>query len=349
VRDTSGGSANTAFQVGLGVTAWEIDFFGRLASLNQVALDQYLASEEGVRAVQVALVSNVASSWLSLAADDELIAVTQQTLQTREESLRLIRLRSDNGVSSELDVQLAGSLVETARATLAQQQRQRAVNLNALGFVTGKALPSDYAPGVRLADVKLPELAVGIPSEVLTKRPDVLQAEAQLKAANANIGAARAALLPRISLTASAGSASNQLSGLFGSGSYAYTIAPSLLQTVFDSGRSKAGVETATAQRDAAIAQYERAIQSAFREVADALDGRQRLDAQLQAQARVAQADAQRLRLVQMRQDRGVSTSLDFLDAQRSVFASRQSEIQVRLARLHNQTNLFRALGGGVE
>jgi NodT family efflux transporter outer membrane factor (OMF) lipoprotein len=345
---TNGGEQVTSFQAGLALSSWEIDFFGRVAALSQAALAQYLATEEGRKAAQTALVASVATTWLSLVADEELLAVTQETLRTREETLRLTKLRFDNGVSSELDFRAAQSLAETARVSFHQQQRQRALDINALGLLLGRTLPPDYATGATMAAVRFADVPAGVPSEVLSSRPDVRQAEQQLVAANANIGAARAAFFPRITLTASAGRASTQLSGLFdGGGKWAYTIAPSLLLPIFDAGRNAAGLEQARAQHEIAVAQYERSIQSAFREVADALAGRATLTDQLQAQARVAEAETVRLRLAQLRYDAGVASTLDLLDAQRSLFVARQAEVQTRLLSLQNQVQLYRALGGG--
>ncbi|TFZ06058.1 efflux transporter outer membrane subunit [Ramlibacter henchirensis] len=342
------GDQVSSFQAGLAFTAWEIDFFGRIASLSQAALAQYLATEEGRKAAQIALVGSVANAWLALVADEELLALTQQTLATRQESLRLVKLRFDNGVSSELDLRLAQSLAETARAALAQGQRQRAADLNALALLVGQPLPPDFQTGTTMAAITLPDVPAGVPSDVLVSRPDVRQAEQLLVAANANIGAARAAFFPRITLTAQAGRASNQLSGLFdGGGSWAYTIAPSLLLPIFDAGRNQAGLASANVSRDIAVAQYERAIQTAFREVSDALAGRATLTEQLEAQTNVAQAETIRAKLSQMRFDAGVASTLDLLDAQRSLFTAQQAEIQTRLARLQNQVLLYRALGGG--
>jgi NodT family efflux transporter outer membrane factor (OMF) lipoprotein len=341
------GDQVNSYQVGLALTAWEIDFFGRIASLSQAALAQYLATEEGRKAAQVALVGSVATTWLAVVADEELLALTRQTLAAREETLRLTQLRFDNGVSSELDLQLARSLAGTARAALAQQQRQRAQNLNALALLVGQPVAPGFTTGTTLAALSFPDVPPGLPSEVLVARPDVRQAEQQLVAANANIGAARAAFFPRITLTANAGTASNQLSRLFESGTWGYTVAPSLLAPIFDAGRNRAGLAAANVGRDIAVAQYERAIQVAFREVADALAGRATLTDQLEAQAGVARAEDGRLRLSQLRYDAGVSSTLDLLDAQRSVFTARQAEIQTRLARLQNQVLLYRTLGGG--
>jgi NodT family efflux transporter outer membrane factor (OMF) lipoprotein len=226
--NAQGQQANT-FTANLAFSSWEIDFFGRIASLSEAALAQYLATEEGRKAAQVTLVASVANTWLALAADEELLALTRQTLATREESLRLTRLRFDNGASSETDFRLAQSLAETARATLAQLQRQRATDLNALGLLLGEAVPPDYQVGITTEGLELPDVPAGLPSEVLVRRPDVRQAEQQLLAANANIGAARAAFFPRITLTAGIGTASPDLSGLFSGGSWGYTVAPSLL------------------------------------------------------------------------------------------------------------------------
>ena len=343
----SGGGTASSYTAGIAVSAWEIDFFGRIASLSEAALAQYLATEEGRKAAQISLVAAVANTWLSLVADEELLALTRQTLTTREESLRLTRLRFENGAASELDSRLAQSLFESARVALAQQQRARAIDINALGLLLGEPVPQDIQLSVTTASLTLADLPAGTPSDVLVRRPDVRQAEQQLVAANANIGAARAAFFPRISLTAGIGSASSELSGLFKSGSWGFTVAPQLLLPIFDSGRNTAGLRSANVSRDIALAQYEKAIQSAFREVADALAGRATLGEQLQAQANVVEAESARFRLSELRYNNGVSSYLDLLDAQRSLFAARQALIQTRLAQLQNQVLLYRALGGG--
>ncbi|MEO7391091.1 MAG: efflux transporter outer membrane subunit [Ramlibacter sp.] len=343
----SGGGTSKSYTVGLSVTAWEIDFFGRVASLSEAALAQYLGTEEGRKAAQISLVASVANTWLSLVADEEFLALTRQTLTTREESLRLTRLRFENGAASELDSRQAQSLHESARVALAQQQRQRALDINALALLLGAPVPADLAVATTTASLALADLPAGTPSDVLVRRPDVRQAEQQLVAANANIGAARAAFFPRISLTAGIGSASSELSGLFKNGSWGFTVAPQLLLPIFDSGRNQAGLRSANVSRDIALAQYEKAIQSAFREVADALAGRATLGDQLQAQANVVEAESVRFRLSELRYNNGVSSYLDLLDAQRSLFAARQALIQTRLAQLQNQVLLYRALGGG--
>jgi len=344
--NTSGGNT-TAYSAAVGFSAWEIDFFGRIASLSEAALAQYLGTEEGRKAAQITLVASVANAWLNLAADEELLALTRQTLATREESLRLTRLRFENGASSEIDFRLAQSLAETARATLAQLQRLRATDLNLLGLLIGEPVGPDYQVGLTTADVRLPDVPAGLPSEVLVRRPDVRQAEQQLVAANANIGAARAAFFPRISLTAGLGTASSDLSGLFHGGSWGFSVAPTLLQPIFDAGRNRAGLASAEVSRDIAVAQYERAIQQAFRDVADALAGRATYTDQVEAQARVVEAESARYRLARLRYENGIASYLDLLDAQRSLFTAEQALVQARLARLQNQVQLYRSLGGG--
>ncbi len=343
----SNGNTNTTYTAGLAFTAWEIDLFGRVASLSEAALAQYLATEEGRKAAQTSLVAAVANNWLALVADDELIALTRQTLATREESLRLTQLRFDNGAASELDFRQAQSLAEGARVTLAQGIRQRSLDLNALALLLGEPVPADFATPAGTALLTLPDVPAGLPAQVLVRRPDVRQAEQQLIAANANIGAARAAFFPRITLTAGVGTASGELSGLFKGGSWGWTAAPQLLQPIFDAGRNRAALASATVSREIAVAQYEKAIQSAFREVADALAGRATFEDQLRAQRNVAEAEAVRFRLSELRYANGVASYLDLLDAQRSLFTAQQALVQTRLQQLQNRVQLYKALGGG--
>ncbi|RYZ03843.1 MAG: efflux transporter outer membrane subunit, partial [Comamonadaceae bacterium] len=343
----SNGDLTNSFSVGLAISSWEIDFFGRIASLSEVALAQYLGTEEGRKAAQVSLVASVANVWLNLAADEELLELTRQTLATREESLRITRLRFEGGASSEIDFRLAQSLAETARATLSQVQRQRALDLNTLALLVGEPVATDFRVGITTAAVQLPDVPAGLPSDVLVRRPDVRQAEQQLVAANANIGAARAAFFPRISLTAGLGTASTELSNLFSGGSWGLSVAPQLLVPIFDAGRNRANLAVAQVNRDIAVAQYERSIQSAFREVADGLAGRMTLSDQVRSQGTVVEAETARVNLVRLRYDAGVSNYLDLLDAQRSLFTAQQTLVQTRLQRLQNQVQLYRALGGG--
>lgn len=345
------GNMTNAFSTGLVIPAWEIDFFGRIASLKEQALAQYLATEEGRNALQTSLVAAVANGWLNLLADEELLDLSRQTLASRDESVRLTKMRLDAGVVSELDFRQAQSLTQAARVTLAQQTRQRALDENALALLLGQPLPQEVRvslPGSRLADAPaMAPLPAGLSSELLNRRPDIRQAEQQLIAANANIGAARAAFFPNISLTAQAGTASGELSGLFKSGSWGFSIAPSLLMPLFNAGRNQANLDSSEAARRIAIAQYEKAIQTAFREVSDALAGQATLAEQTQAQQLQAQAEAARLQLSDLRYRNGVSSYLDLLDAQRSLFSAQQALVQTQLQQLQNQVMLYKALGGG--
>jgi multidrug efflux system outer membrane protein len=338
---------SSTYQAGLSVTAFELDFFGRVRNLTQQALTQYLATEEARKTAQISLISQVATTYLTYLADEELLSLTQQTLKTREESLRLTQLRFDNGVSSKLDLQQAVSLVEQARTTLAQAQRQRAQDINLVTLLIGQPIPDDLPQGATLATTNLPDLPAGMPSDLLATRPDIRSAEQTLIGANANIGAARANYFPNITLTGSAGSVSNELSGLFKSGTFGWSFQPQAILPIFDFGRVRAGVDTAKAGRDIAVAQYEKAIQTAFREVADALAGQATYSEQLRAQQAVAQAESDRFQLSDLRYRNGTASYLDLLDAQRSLFTAQQQAISANLARLQNQVVLYRVLGGG--
>ena len=344
----SGGGLVNSYSAGLQVTGYELDFFGRVRALSQAALAQYLATEEARKTAQITLVAGVATTYIGLLADDELLRVTSETLKTREDSFKLTQLRFDNGASSEIDLRQAEQLLETARAALAQTQRQRALDENALTLLVGQPLPADLpAPLPLAAQQGLADLPAGLPSDLLTRRPDLLAAEQQLRAANANIGAARAALFPRISLTASAGSASAELSGLFKGGTWALTGSATLLQTIFDAGRNQANLQVAGVNKDIAIAQYEKAIQTAFREVSDSLAGRATLVEQLRAQTAVANAAQASVKLADLRYRNGVASYFDLLDAQRTLFAAQQATVQVQSAQVQNLVTLYKVLGGG--
>lgn len=338
------GKVTGSYSAGFTVTAYELDLFGRVRTLGDAAAAQLLATEEARRAAQIALVASVAQAHLALAGDEELLELTRRTLATREESLKLTRLRFEHGAASELDLRQAETLVEAARVALAQFERQRELDRNALALLIGEPLPALALP--RVDQIALAEVGAGLPSEVLLRRPDVRQAEQALIAAQANIGAARAAFWPRITLTGSLGTASSQLSNLFKDGAWAF--AAQLLQPVFDAGRNEANLAVAQVQRDIAVAQYERAIQAAFRDVADALAGRATLAQQQRATQAQLTAEQARYRLVQLRVDHGVGSSLELLDAQRSLFAAQQALVQVQLAALQNKVAVYRALGGGV-
>ena len=358
-------SITSLYTVGLQVTAYELDFFGRVASLKDQALAQFLATEEGRKTTQISLIAQVANTYLAVLADEELLSLTRRTLATREQSLKLSKLRFDSGVTSELDYRQAESLLESARFAYAQQQRQRLLDDNALTLLVGQPLsaidpgvlpPSTAAlpaTGTAASPVSLAEaqpmvdVPAGLPSELLASRPDIRQAEQLLLASNANIGAARAAFFPKIALTLQAGTASNQLSKLFDSGTFAWSFAPQLLAPIFDAGRNQAGLESAKVQQGIAMAQYEKAIQVAFREVADALATRATLVAQLRASQAQVNAESVRFRLAGLRYDNGVASYLDALDAQRSLFSVQQALVQTRLAQLQSQVTLYKVLGGG--
>lgn len=369
-QPTSAGALSSTYTAGILVTAYELDLFGRVRSLTDAALAQYLASEEARKATQIALLASVANGYYALQADQELLRITNETLRTRDASLGLIKLRFEKGASSQIDLRQAESLLEAARATLAQVTRQRALDENALTLLIGQTLPLDVAPdrpkqgspldgqaghkvpspGVSFSEERtgaaLPDLPVGLPSDVLLRRPDVRQAEQQLMAANANIGAARAAFFPRISLTGSLGSVSSELRALFDKG-LAWSFAPQLLQPLFDAGRNQANLKLSQVNRDIALAQYERSIQQAFREVADALAGRANLGEQLRAQQAQVRAEQDRYRLADLRYRSGAASFLDVLDAQRSLFTAQQVSVQVQTQYLQNQIALYRVLGGG--
>ena len=344
------------YSAGLAVTAYELDFFGRVASLKDAALAQYLATEEGRKAAQISLIAGVANTYLALLSDDELLAITQQTLATRQASYKLAQLRFTSGVASELDLRSAQSLLEAANIALAQQNRQRALSQNALTLLVGQSVGQSMgqigaaelagnAPA--FASIQLQDVPAGLPSDLLVRRPDIRQAEQQLIAANANIGAARAAFFPRISLTATAGSASPRLSDLFQSGTWGWSLLPQLLVPIFDAGRNSAGLASSKAAQGIALATYEKAIQTAFKEVADALAGRATFAEQLRASQEQATAEAVRYRLADLRYKNGVASQLEQLDAQRSLFAARQAVVQTRLAQLQSQVTLYKVLGGG--
>ena len=346
---TSSGGTSSTYTAGLIVTAYELDFFGRVASLKEQALAQYLATTEAKITAQLSLISTVAQSWLGLLADEAMLAEARQTLASREESLRLVALKLRHGAASELDLRLAQTLTEAARVTLAQQTQKRALDENALVLLLGQPLPPAaraVLSGPNPSAPRFAELPAGLPSDLLTRRPDVRAAEQTLIASNASIGAARAAFFPRISLTAGAGSASSELAGLFKDGSWGFTFAPQLVLPIFDMGRNQANLDATEAAQKIALAQYERAIQSAFREVADALAGRSALTQQLQAQTALVTAETERSRLTRLRYDNGAASALDWLDAQRSLFSANQALIQTRLAYQQNQVLFFKAVGG---
>ena len=342
------GAVTSSYTAGLSVTAYELDFFGRVRALSQAAQAQLLGTEEARKTVQISLIASVANTYLNLLADDELLRATHETLKTRQESLRLMQLKFDNEAASKLDLSSAQSLLEAAKVSLAQLTRQRAQDENALVLLVGQPLPADLPAGLTMAEQGLlADLPAGVPSELLVRRPDVRQAEQNLLALNANIGAARAAFFPRITLTASAGVASNDLDTLFNNGTSAWSFVPQLLMPLFDAGRNQANLEAAKVNKEIAVAQYEKAIQTGFREVADALAGRATLGDQLQAQTAQLEAEKTRMGLTDLRFQNGVASSFDVLDAQRSLFTAQQAVVQVQALQLQNLVTLYKVLGGG--
>jgi multidrug efflux system outer membrane protein len=345
---TGSAAVSGNYQVGLSLTAFELDFFGRVRSLNQAALAQYLATEEARRAAHIALVAEVAKAYLAERALAEQQELAQRTLRAREESLNFARQRFEAGASSALDLRQSETLYHTARVAAAVLARQRALAVNALTLLVGQPLTGlPETQSLSAFDI-VTDIPAGLPSDLLTRRPDIRAAEQRLSAANANIGAARAAFFPRISLTAGIGSASGELSGLFESGSGTWSFVPQLVLPIFDAGRNRANLDLTQTRTHVAVAEYERAIQAAFREVADALVARDTLEEQAAAQRAVLEAQSERLKLAEQRFRAGIASSLDVLDAQRELFQAEQALVQARLARLTNAVDLYRALGGGL-
>lgn len=348
---TRTGSAATNGEYGatLGVSDWELDLFGRLRSLSEAALEQYFATEQARRSTQTALVASVADAWLTLQADRELLVLSAETLKTYEQSHALTQRSFDVGVTSALELAQSRTAVEGARVSVAQYQRLAAQDLNALQLLLGSALPADLPAAPPLEQAQLAELPVGLPSALLQRRPDILAAEHQLRAANADIGAARAAFFPSISLTGRAGTTSTELSGLFKGGSGTWLFQPQINLPIFTAGSLKGSLDYARLQKEIEVAQYEQAIQTAFSEVADGLAARSTYAEQLQAQRDLVATSAEYYRLAERRYRTGVDSHLTLLDAQRQLFVSRQRLIGDRLAQLSSEIALFKALGGGVE
>jgi outer membrane protein, multidrug efflux system len=345
------GSAATTFHyytAGIGFTNYELDLFGRERSLTTQAFEQYLAQSESRRSTQISLVAEVATDYFAVLADDALVKLTQETLQNEIESYELTMAMYQRDTTTLLSLRQAESTVEAARANLAQYERQLAQDTHALTLVLGQEIPADLPPAEDMnTDGLLAQIPQGLPSNQLTNRPDILSAEHALRAANANIGAARAAFFPSIQLTASGGTASNRLNGLFKGGTGTWSFAPTITVPIFTGGQNRANLDLAHIEKNVAVAQYELAIQTAFREVSDALSARGTYIDQRSAQQALVAADADAYRLAQMRFRSGVDNYLATLDAQRSLYAAQQGLVAVRQAELANQVTLYKALGGG--
>lgn len=345
---TAAGQPRTTekYDISLGLLSWEIDFFGRIRNLKDQALERYLGTEQARRSAQILLVSGVANGYLALAADQEALALAERTFQAQKASYELVQRQVEQKVATELDLRRAQTPLEVARRDIALYTQRVAQDENALTLLIGIPLPPELRPA-DLGRISPPKaLAAGLSSEVLLQRPDILAAEHDLRAANAFIGAARAAFFPSISLTTAIGTASDDLSGLFGSQSDTWSFAPRLAMPVFDA-RTWSAYRVSKVQRELAVAQYEKAIQSAFREVADALAVRGTVDQQVAAQQALVEALAETHRLASLRFEKGIDSYLGVLDAQRSLFAAQQALVALRLIQFTSQVRLYAVLGGG--
>lgn len=349
---SSTGERHTAeqYDVNLGTYAWEIDFFGRLRSLRDQALETFLATEEARRSTQILIVSAVGETYLTLAADREAFKLAQTTFEAQKKTYDLVKRRYDVGLATLLDLNFAQTQMDIARRDMARYTQRVAQDENALNFLVGNPFPvsSDDLPEDLAGITPLQAVDAGISSEVLLDRPDILQAEHLLKAANANIGAARAALFPRISLTTTVGTASAELSGLFEGGSGTWLFAPQVVMPIFDA-RLWSALDVTQAEQEIAVVQYESAIQTAFREVADTLAVRGTVDEQLAAQQSLVRATAETYRLSEARYLKGIDSYLGVLVAQRSLFAAQQGLVALNLSKRANQVRLYAVLGGGGE
>ena len=338
--------------VSVGITSFELDFFGRVQSLKEQALESFFATEEARRATHISLVAEVAIDYLTLAADQDRLALARQTLESQSASYALSKRSLELGALTALALAQVQTSVDTARVDVARYTSQVAQDINLLALVVGTPLSTDLLPG-GLADgtsvlaLQPTELPAGLPSDLLARRPDILQAEHTLRGYNANIGAARAAFFPRITLTGSVGTASTSLDGLFKGGSGTWSVAPSIGLPIFDAGANRATLDGAKVDREIGVALYEKAIQTAFREVADALAQRDNLGNQLDAQQSLVEATGQSLRLSQARFKSGVDSYLTVLDSQRSLYSAQQGLITTRLSRIGNLVTLYKVLGGG--
>ncbi|MCI5132995.1 MAG: efflux transporter outer membrane subunit, partial [Candidatus Electrothrix sp. EH2] len=334
------------YSLNLGVTAWELDFFGRVRSLSDQALEEYLATEEARRSAELALIAAVAKAYLTLAADRENLKLAEATLKSQQDSYNLINKSFENGLATEIDLRRAQTEVEAAKRDVPRFTQMVAQDMNALNLLVGKPVPKKLLPKKLSAVARLKDIDPGLPSAVLLNRPDIAAAEHKLKGAYAYIGAARASIFPRISLTASAGTASDELSGLFGSGTGVWSFVPQLQIPLFDPRAWKA-LQVSKVDREIVLTQYEKTVQTAFREVADALAVQGTISKQLAAQEALVESAEATYNLSDKRYTMGLDSYLSVLDAHRSLYAQQQAVISLRLARLANQVTLYTVLGGG--
>ena len=343
----NGRGGRTDYAAGGGVSGFEIDLFGRQRSLGRAAFQEYLASDAASRTIRLGLVAEVANLWLQLATDRTLLAIASDTEASARRSVDLTRARLEGGIAPRSDLRQAETVLAQARADHADLTTAVAQDRNALDLLVGAPVADALLPAsIESVDGSLAELPAGLDSQILLRRPDVAEAEHLLRAANARIGAARAAFFPTISLTAVAGFASNALSSLFSDGAFGWTVSPQASLTLFDGGVKSGNLAYARAQRDVAVAQYQRAIQSAFRDVADALARRGTIQAQFDAQADLEAAAADNARLADARYREGIDPYLQSLEAQRSHYAARRALALTRLVRAANLVALYRSLGG---
>ncbi len=332
----------------LGTTAYELDLFGRVRSLNRQALEKYFATAEARRSAQISLVAEVANQYFTRRQADEQLRLTRQTLATVEESYRLNKATFDAGASSELDLRTAEGQVQTARINVLTYERQVAQAENYLVLLVGEPLPTGLPPARPFnSTYLLAEVPAGLPSELVQRRPDILEAEHTLQAANANIGAARAAFFPTITLTASAGSTSSQLAQLFAAGTGIWSFSPQVTLPIFTGGQNRADLDAAKVSQRIEVANYEKAIQTAFREVADALVANSSYARQIEAEAALSHAEQIRYDLATARYRQGESSYLNVLSAQQDLYSAQQGLLQVQFNKLANQIALYKALGGG--
>jgi len=335
------------YQIGVGLAAWELDFWGRVRNLKEAALEAYLATDAARHAVTVSLIAQVADAYFGLLELDERLALARQTVASRETSLGIFTRRFEVGAIARMDVVQVDTLLQQARALVAQIEQARAAQAHALTLLLGAPL-SEGMQTAKLDDRAVPQdLPVGLPAEVLLQRPDIMVAEHQLRAAGANIGAARAAFFPRITLTGFFGTASAELDGLFDADSRAWRFAPSLSLPIFDAGRNRAALQLAEVRRDLAVVNYEKSVQAAFRDVSDALSARRWLGEQVRIAEATLKAQAERARLVMLRYDNGSAPYFEWLDAQRDLLTAEQQWVQARRALLSSKVRLYAALGGG--
>jgi outer membrane protein, multidrug efflux system len=340
-------TASANYQAGVSVPNFELDLFGRVRSLTHVQLQRYLATEAGARATRLSLVAAVASAWLDHAADSSLRLIADQTSASAGKSVRLTRLRLEGGVAPRTDLRQAEQILSQAQADLARQRTAVAQDINALQLLVGGPIdPTLLAPSIDDAFGRIAPVPAGLDSYVLLRRPDVVQAEYELRAANAQIGAARAALFPRITLTGLLGFASSALAKLFTGGALGWSAGADATYTIFQSGAGHANVRLSQAERDAAVATYQRTVQTAFREVADALARRGTINDEIGARERQQAATADTYVLTEARYREGIDPFLAVLDAQRSYYSAQQQMVQTKLAAAHNLVTLYQSIGG---